>query len=154
MQIWMLLSSRLVSITDLHSRTRLRLWDLSHVQSMLMHKQQEVLSGSVDSSCAYTRHHICLGADENPKSQLSKAQIHLKGKPGSTRGRSKIQIAKSKPSATIGMASAPPRQREPLSTNALASGDSWDVQGTCQIKCPGVEGGWSLQGDPALTLDI
>jgi hypothetical protein len=45
-------------------------------------------------------------------------------------------------------------KREPLSTNALASGDSWDVQGTCQIKCPGVEGGWSLQGDPALTLDI
>ena len=45
-------------------------------------------------------------------------------------------------------------KREPSSTYALASGNSWDIRGTCKIKCPEVEGGWTPQGDPTLTLDI
>jgi hypothetical protein len=45
-------------------------------------------------------------------------------------------------------------KKELSSANALAARNSWDIQGTCKIKCPGVEGGWSLQGDPVLTLDM
>ena len=43
---------------------------------------------------------------------------------------------------------------ESSSANAHVSDNSWDVRGSYKIKYPKIEGGWSPQGDPTLTLDL
>ncbi|PMD46171.1 hypothetical protein L207DRAFT_561564 [Hyaloscypha variabilis F] len=47
-----------------------------------------------------------------------------------------------------------PMKKEASSAIVPASGNSWDVRGSYKIKCPELEGGWSPQGDPTLTLDL
>ena len=100
---------------------------------MLMHKQQEVLSGSVESFCAYTRHRMDqmreiwrdaarpeqtfapekttfqLPTKQAPNPLQRKPRKYLSGLAISS-GCSTIQIAKSNPFAAIEIASAPPRQ--------------------------------------------
>jgi hypothetical protein len=73
---------------------------------MLMHKQQGVLSGSVESFCAYARHRMDqmreiwrdaarpeqTFAPEKTTLQPSKPQIHLKGNPGSIWAASRLPV--------------------------------------------------------------
>jgi len=47
-----------------------------------------------------------------------------------------------------------PVKKENSSAKGPASDNSWDVRGSYKINCPEIEGGWSPEGDPTLTLDL